>query len=66
MPIIVLSEQSDTLEPLSADTNRVNWLLKQSRHFFHSEPQKVLVYADEASRLSEQLNYLKGIASAKS
>ncbi len=66
MPIITLSEQSDTLEPLLADTNRVNWLLKQSRHYFHTEPQKVLVYAEEAFRLSEQLNYLKGKASAKS
>lgn len=52
------------LTSLEADTARVNTLLEISSKVFRFEPEKAIEYSREAIKLSEELNYQKGMAYA--
>ncbi|MBI4646681.1 MAG: tetratricopeptide repeat protein [Bacteroidia bacterium] len=43
------------------DTNKVNTLIRLSRAFTITEPEKAILYAEKSKRLSRKLDFMKGI-----
>jgi hypothetical protein len=60
------SNGTDSLRALiknsKEDTQKVNLLLSLSKNYWLTIPESVMVFGNEALRLSEMLNYKKGLA----